>query len=126
MAAGSTLGPANSVLLPGKSGDSLLAAAPSIPILAGPPGVELSPEVHDRTGTFSAFVARDASSALPVLRLQSGGIFVFPPIAGLRQIALTRSGGALLDGSRLRYVAPGVDVLLGQSGAQRFVLSGAL
>ena len=52
-------------------------------------------------------------------------LVVMPPESALRQIVLTRAGGALLNGKTLRYVAPGVTATLNSTAATRIVLSGA-
>lgn len=92
---------------------------------AAPPGVELSPTVHGPVFAATT-VSVPGAFAVAVFYLPDGSAVFGPPEVGMQQLVLTPNNGVVVVGSTMRYLAPGVFVVLNRPAATtRVVLSGA-
>ncbi|MCA8941130.1 MAG: hypothetical protein KDB80_01105, partial [Planctomycetes bacterium] len=96
------------------------------PALAAPPGIELSTEIVEPSGSFSLLTATLTATGASALLLNAPNRLV--PLAitsGFEQVALTQNLGVVLDTGTVRYVGPAGDHVLGAGGAAAVILSGA-
>lgn len=122
---GDALVGAADVLVPTANG-SLLYQGSSGDLLASVPfGIDLTPTVH---GPVFAATTLSVANVLKVavFYLTDGTVLFGPPETDLQQLVMTPTGGVVAVGSPLRYLAPGVFVVLNRPAvAMRVCLSGA-
>ncbi len=126
MQLGESLNGNPSILVPSSNGDILIDNNQAMPILTGPAGVQLSPEIGSLDANFSVLIVSDATGrAIPVIKLANGNLILLPMEMNLRQFILTRGGGAVLNGQTLRYLDPLRALTIPSNHSIRILLSGA-
>ena len=108
------------------AGDRLFTNASALPLYALPPGLNLAPSA--RGPVFSAVWATIAGTnwGAPAYYLPNGQFVTGSLENGLQQLVTTRQNGVVLVGATLRYVSPGVSVVIQRpTVAWRRCLSGA-
>lgn len=128
-ATGSGFGPAASFWIGGQEGDVLIDATTGGPILATPPGIELSTEVGDASGTLTLFVARltNGPTQAAALLLRAGPILATLDVrTHIEEVGITTGNGILVDDGALTYYGPNGATAVLSSAAAVTLLSGAI
>ncbi|MEO6594813.1 MAG: hypothetical protein ABIP94_08685 [Planctomycetota bacterium] len=122
---GSTTGGVADIVVHGVSADSLYLGATGAPLVTLPPGVFLTPTVHGPQ--FAAtWVHLGNGWGVGAFYLPDGTLAMGGLEFDLRQLAMTAAGGVVAIGSPVRYLAPGVFVVMNRpAAALRLCLSGA-
>lgn len=107
------------------TGDQLWLGSTGQLFAAAPLGVELTPTVHGPLFAATT-VSVPGAFGVAVFYLPDGSAVFGPPEVGMQQLVLTPNNGVVVVGSTVRYLAPGVFVVLNRPTAALHVcLSGA-
>lgn len=122
---GSTNAGAPDVLVRSVAGESLYLGDTGALLGTLPPGLTLTAPVRG-PGFAATWVALPNLIGCSAFYLPGGTLLTGPVEVDLKQICLTLAGGIVLNGSTVRYYAPGVSVVLNRPAvAARLCLSGA-
>lgn len=122
---GSSNAGAPDVLVHSLAGESLYFASSGSLYGTLPPGLTLTPPVRG-PGFSATWVALPSQFGCAAFYLPNGAFLTGPIEFDLKQICLTLSGGVLLNGATVRYLAPGVSTVLNRPVVSaRLCLSGA-
>ena len=113
------------VLVHSLAGESLYFASSGSLYGTLPPGLTLTPPVRG-PGFSATWVALPSQFGCSAFYFPNGLFLTGPIEFDLKQICLTQSGGVLLNGGSVRYLAPGVFTVLNRPAVSaRLCLSGA-
>jgi hypothetical protein len=127
---GGAFGSAADVLVRGAGGDRLYSGGTGALFAALPAGLLLTPPSHGpqlaATWLHLPAPAGQPEWGVVVVYLANGAFAAGPFEQGVTQVAMTQSGGAVIVGNPVRFLAPGrLDVLQRPAAAMRLCVSGA-